>query len=117
MIKKPMEAAVIQEVNIPPPPPPPPPILELSSASQSQTQAQAQAGMAHQEEQQPQLASVTAFDDTEQELAFARYDDRADSLITPIRLLGAGAVAMSFAFGFLMLSQEIAREKVLNRRR
>jgi hypothetical protein len=73
--------------------------------------------MAHQEEQQPQVASVTAFNDPEEEFAFARYTEESDSFVTPIRVLGAGAVLMSFAFGFLMLSQEVAREKVLNRRR
>ncbi|HEY7874426.1 MAG TPA: hypothetical protein VIG64_04815 [Actinomycetota bacterium] len=113
----PPAAAALVALAFPPPPPPPPPILEISSASQSQTQAQAQAGMVHQEEQQPQLAHVTASHDIEEELAFARYEDEAESLITPIRALGAGAVVMSFAFGFLMLSQEMAREKVLNRRR
>jgi hypothetical protein len=74
--------------------------------------------MVHQEEKQPQLASVTAFGDLpEEELAFARHREEADSLVTPIRALGAGAVLMSFAFGFLMLSRELAQEKVLNRRR
>lgn len=113
----PPAAAALVALALPPPPPPPPPVLEISSASQSQSQAQAQAGMVHQEQEQPQLASVTASRDIEQELAFSRYREESDSLVTPIRALGAGAVVMSFAFGFLMLSQELAREKVLNRRR
>jgi hypothetical protein len=113
----PPAAAALVALALPPPPPPPPPILEISSASQSQSQAQAQAGMVHQEQEQPQLASVTASRDIEQELAFSRYREDGESLVTPIRALGAGAVVMSFAFGFLMLSQELAREKVLNRRR
>lgn len=113
----PPAAAALVALAIPPPPPPPPPILEISSASQSQSQAQAQAGMVHQEQEQPQLASVTAFHDPEEEFAFTRYREEADSLVTPIRALGAGAVVMSFAFGFLMLSRELAQEKVFNRRR
>jgi hypothetical protein len=114
----PPAAAALVALAIPPPPPPPPPILEISSASQSQSQAQAQAGMAHQEQEQPQLAWATASRDVpDEELAFSRYREESESLVTPIRALGAGAVLMSFAFGFVMLSQELAREKVLNRRR
>lgn len=114
----PPAAAALVAIAAPPPPPPPPPVIELSSATQSQTQIQAQAGMAYQEETQPQTAFVAAFDDqSETDFAFSSYRDKGDSLTTPLSVLGAGAVVISFAFGFLTLSRELAREKVLNRRR
>jgi hypothetical protein len=112
-------AAALVALAIPPPPPPPPPVIELSSASQSQSQAQAQAqaGMAYQEETQPQTAFVAAFDDQEQaDFAFSSYRQKSDSLVTPVTVLGAGAVLMSFAYGFVALSREVAREKIHNRR-
>lgn len=114
----PPAAAALVALAAPPPPPPPPPVIELSSASQSQaqSQAQAQAGMAYQEEQQPQTAFVTAFhEEDEPDLAFTAYRDRSDPLVTPVTLLGAGVVLLSFAFGFVTLSREVAREKVLAR--
>lgn len=112
-------AAALVALAAPPPPPPPPPVIELSSASQSQSQAQAQAqaGMAYQEETQPQTAFVAAFhDEPEADFAFSSYRQKSDSLVTPVTVLGAGAVLLSFAFGFMTLGRELAREKVLNRR-
>jgi hypothetical protein len=73
--------------------------------------------MAYQEETQPQTAFVAAFDDPEQtDFAFSSYRQKSDSLITPVSVLGAGAVLLSFAYGFVALTREVAREKVYNRR-
>lgn len=94
-------------------PPAPPPITanapSAQGQAQSQTQAQAQGAMAHQEQQQPQLAYVGATLDHREaiaeELAMSSYRDRR-SEVPQWATLGTGAVLMSMAYGWLVVSRQ-----------
>ena len=98
-------------VPIPVLPPAPPPIVEIAPGAQgqaqAQSQAQAQGAMASQEQEQPQLAYVAAMVDPrevlEEELAMS---DRRRSEVPPWATLGTGAVMMSLAYGWLVVSRQ-----------
>lgn len=110
----PIDPVITLGFVIPPllPPAPPPIAANAPSAqgqAQSQTQAQAQGAMAHQEQEQVQLAYVGATIDHREALAeeeaMSDYRRRRSD-VPPWATLGAGAVMMSLAYGWLTVSRQ-----------
>ncbi|HEX2294580.1 MAG TPA: hypothetical protein VHN37_04655, partial [Actinomycetota bacterium] len=119
----PLDPVIALGLVLPPvlPPAPPPIAANAPSAqgqAQSQTQAQAQGAMAHQEQEQPQLAYVGATLDHreayEAEEAMSDYRRRR-SEVPQWATLGAGAVMMSLAYGWLTVSRQRVRVQRVRR--
>lgn len=102
----------------PPPPVPPPPIIEATSQTQgqlqAQMQAQAQGAAAHQEEEQPQMAFVQAYEALEDEMGeeYAMVSYRSTHTIAAEALFGLGVVLITSVASWHALRSRLRLRKV-----